>query len=128
MDQYKLQTKYKLGGMSTREFIKISKYRKILLEVELKTPTGTKYYKLVQGTLFKEKPEVKWNSRYSGKIVMRKTVISNSYFMLWGNEDNIDTMGISPLTESGSRKSQSAVTKIFMKAIEDTKNMTFKRK
>lgn len=114
--------------MSTRQFITMSKYRKILLEVELNTPTGTKYYKLVRGTLFKEKPEVKWNNRYSGKIVMRKPVVNDSYFMLWGNEDNIDTMGISPLVESGSRKSQSTITKIFMKAIEDTKNMTFKRK
>jgi len=114
--------------MDNRQLLRLAHKKNILLEVELKTDTGTKYYKLVRGTVYEKKPVVKWYSRYRGRTEVITTIVKCRYFMMWGNEDNMETMGISPLTEVGSKKSQSTVTKIFMKAIEDTKNMTFKRK
>lgn len=94
------------------------------MEVEIKTSTGTKYYKLVKGHILESKYSTsRWNYRLKSKLVYR-----TGYYMFWGNEDDIHTMGISRLDEYGSRKSQSTITKMFMKAIEDTKNLQFTKK
>jgi hypothetical protein len=95
----------------------------VLMEVEVKTSTGTKYYKLA-------KTEARYEilTSYSGwRWRTRLSKPKHTYVMLWGNVDDVNMMGTSLLTAEGSKVGQSKATKIFMKAIEDTKHMTFTR-
>lgn len=40
--------------MDNRQLLRLAHKKNILLEVELKTDTGTKYYKLVRGTVYEK--------------------------------------------------------------------------